>query len=463
MKFNLKQTWVKNAAIILIAVLMGLFFIQLFAEVSFNYYSFSFNLRTRLAPEGRTVVAIPPVGQLIIKSHQTPWQLIITLSEIDPAKLEQQLNSIPPKEQWLPTFQREAGRAVLTLFLLSALYGLIGSAAALLALRVHPSEKRFLYGLLASFLSVALLIGGTVLTFQKDALKRPSFQGVLSAAPWAMNLINMGLNNIEAIGNNLKKVSQDLPRLYRQADQIRNMAALESDVTILHVSDIHNNPAAYDFIAELVNNFGVRFIIDTGDLTDYGTAVEAEIIPRIAKLGVPYVFVPGNHESPLILERLKRLRSVWVLSSGVYRIYGFSIAGRADPAAYSYNSDVAPEPAMQAAAEKLAAQVLSRSEPPEIVAVHQRDLAEELIGKVPVILHGHNHRYSLTREQGTVISNAGTTGAAGLRGLTKEGVPYSASILYWKKDDSGQLRLQAVDSIKINGLKGKLTIDRTTY
>ena len=45
----------------------------------------------------------------------------------------------------------------------------------------------------------------------------------------------------------------------------------ESVVRVLHVSDIHNNPVAFDFMEQIINNFNVDFVIDTGDITDYGT------------------------------------------------------------------------------------------------------------------------------------------------------------------------------------------------
>lgn len=98
-----------------------------------------------------------------------------------------------------------------------------------------------------------------------------------------------------------------------------------------------------------------------------------------------------------------------------------------------------------------------------MVAVHNLKLAKKLIGQVPLILHGHDHQYRLTAESKHVINDAGTTGAAGLRGLTEEGVPYSATILYWKQNPSGEMILKALDSIKINGAIGKLTIERHTF
>lgn len=461
-KFNIKN-WQKNLMILILVFITTLCSIQLFAKTSFKYNSFSFNLRTKIGANGGTNLVIPPVGQLFLKTHLTPWQLIVTLDEINFVKLEQELNSLPTKDQWLGVFQAGVTKAIIRLFSLMFLYGLLGTALLMLFFRILPSNKLFWYSLLTSFLIVAIMIGSTVLTYDSTAIERPQYQGVLASAPWAMNLISIGLDNIEIIGENLKKISQGLPMLYQQAGKIQNIGAFQTYLAVLHVSDIHNNLATFDFISELVTNFKINLIIDTGDLTDYGTPIEAEIIDKIAELQVPYVFVPGNHDSPLIIERLQKLKNVKVITDGTLKISGLLIAGKADPAAKDNSAEVPTTEELEQARDEFCEKVTALSEPPNIVAVHNRILAEPLIGKVPLLLHGHTHKYAYSITDGTVVNNAGTTGAAGLRGLTPKGVPYSAAIFYWNKDEQDQLYLQAVDSIKINGVEGKLTVERHTF
>lgn len=461
-KFFLDHPRFRTCVIFFLIALFTLSFVQLFARTNFKYDSFSFEMRTAFAFPGGASIAIPPVGELFFHSHLTPWRLIITLDEIDFVKLRQQLNNLPPKQQWLTFFQKEVFKALLTLFTLVVLFGLAGGLAALLILRVSPRAPLFLYGLGASLVLVLLLIGGTALTYDETAIERPQYQGVLASAPWAMNLITMGIDNIEIIGDNLKKISQGLPLLYKQAGQIKAMGEFQSDLAALHVSDIHNNPAALDFIQELVTNFKVDLIIDTGDLTDYGTPLEAKLTQKIAGIKTPYLFIPGNHDSPLIIQRLRQLKQVKILENGIIKIAGLTILGAADPAAGSYNSDTADPAAMEKARASLVATYTALKTKPDLIAVHNLKLAQPLIGKAPLIIHGHDHRYRLSKVAGTIINDAGTTGSAGIRGLTPKGTPYGAAILYWKKEPAG-LRLQAIDSIKINGMEGRLVIERHTF
>jgi predicted phosphodiesterase len=456
---------IRLRTILAILLMLGaaLGFIQLFSRTSFNYDSFSFDLKVNLATDNGTSLAIPPVGRLFFKTHRIPWQIVITLNEIDFKRLENQLSAMPPHGQWLNLLQKKLKRAFLILFSIVILTGLGGASLVLLFLHVYPNQPRFWQGLGLTFLMTAGLIGGTLLTYDQTAIERPQYQGVLASAPWAMNLISMGLEHVEVIGNNLKNISQSLSMLYVQAGQTGSLSNLDSDLSILHVSDIHNNPAAFDLIEKLIETFKVQLVIDTGDLTDYGTVLESEIVNRIATLSRPYYFVPGNHDSPLIINRLQQLDNVRVLLDTTVNFKGLTIFGLADPASSGYNPDGALPEQLDRSRDELTQKITTTSLPPDLIAVHNRYLAQNVLGGVPVILHGHDHRYGITVQKKTVIVDGGTTGAAGLRGLTLKGVPYSASILYWKKDNQGKLRLHAIDSLKINGVEGKFTLERHTY
>lgn len=462
----MKEFWSRlqksNIRIYIVVILVTLLFIQTFAQISFQYESLNFQLTAQFAPSGGTVVAIPPVGRLFLKTHQTPWQLVITLDEIDFMKLEEQLKTLPPKDLWPQILQREIVKTLLNFLGLVMICGILGTLTTLLVLRVNPRSHLFWKAILVSLSVFAIILATTVLTYDEDAVHQPRYQGVLASAPWVMNLISMGLDNIETISDNLRKITQELPTLYKQAGAMKSLSELQTDLAVLHVSDIHNNPAAFEFINQLAVNFKINFILDTGDLTDYGTPLEANITKHFSQIKVPYIFVPGNHDSPFLINQLKMLRHVKIIHSGSIEIYGLLIAGIADPASLSQSSDLAPISLQDEFKQKLASSIAKLDRTPDLIAVHNRKTAEDFIGKVPLILHGHDHQYGISNEQQTVIDDAGTTGAAGIRGLTEKGVPYSATIIYWKKDPEGKLKLYAADSIQIDGTQGLFTITRHT-
>ena len=71
----------------------------------------------------------------------------------------------------------------------------------------------------------------------------------------------------------------------------------------------------------IVQDEGITAIIDCGDLLNFGSVTEAEaagIFYAIGKLGVPYIFVRGNHDasSPTdqsLLQRMAKIPNVILL------------------------------------------------------------------------------------------------------------------------------------------------------
>ena len=91
-------------------------------------------------------------------------------------------------------------------------------------------------------------------------------------------------------------------------------------MAFLHVSDLHLNPSGFDLVRQVVDQFHVDAVLDTGDITDWGSQPENGLITSVGSLGVPYVYIRGNHDSATtaalvaaqrnatVLERLRRHR-----------------------------------------------------------------------------------------------------------------------------------------------------------
>ena len=62
--------------------------------------------------------------------------------------------------------------------------------------------------------------------------------------------------------------------------------------------------------------FQVQAIIDAGDISDHGLAAENQALEPIRTLGVPYVWVRGNHDSLLTQEFIAGLPNGYVLDKG---------------------------------------------------------------------------------------------------------------------------------------------------
>ncbi|CAN5277883.1 hypothetical protein BH20ACT5_BH20ACT5_08910 [soil metagenome] len=100
---------------------------------------------------------------------------------------------------------------------------------------------------------------------------------------------------------------------------------------MLHVSDIHLSPTAFGLIDSVAFQFDVEAIIDTGDITDFGSVPESNFIDSIGDLGVPYLFIRGNHDSVLTQQAVAGQPNAVVLDNSATRVAGLDIVGIGDP------------------------------------------------------------------------------------------------------------------------------------
>lgn len=476
---------------------VALLFIHAFAKLTFPVDGFSFEAAARLSWPARTRLFVPPLGEIRAATHAGPLSFHITLWSVDLEAVRRLLSHVSEPETApggatqgdgqrggeadifdLAGLLSERVRAAAQwLALRAAALGIAGgSIGAVGVLGFRPARRWLLGGAVGLGASAALLLPAYV-TYDTAPFARAEYRGIIETAPWMLEAARDGLGRIDVLGRRLGAIAANLYALFDGIDHLGDLGLPPADLVVLHVSDIHNNPAAFDFIESIARRFSADFIVDTGDLTDWATPLEADLLRRIGRLELPYVVVPGNHESPLIVDRLRATPHVQVLEDELVTIMGLRLYGFADPA--SYRSSPQPPSAKEAAAEaaRITDAVASLGEPVHLIAVHNHRIAAELPdGLAQGILFGHNHRFALDLTGETVRINAGTTGAAGIRGLqAHEPVPYSLAILYFSRlprladgeepnplpRDDDELRLAVVDTIQVFTLPARsLTLQR---
>lgn len=450
---------------VLLAVIGAVIMLNLLGTVSLLIKPLTIDLAVDVTYPGSTVLRIPPIGSIrAITHHYVPVQLTLTLTNIDLDSLRQIAfaDDVDTTVALTGFFRQYLTKAVVQVLLqLSGICGLGG------LIGIYVGGRRRWYELLGGFLLgcvfALVVFTGTYYSYDINAFAKPTYQGIIQAAPWMINLIQEGLVKVDELGEQIQKLAANLYAVFNQIENLKDIGVLAADLLVLHVSDIHNHPVAFDFIDQVVSNFPIDFIIDTGDLTDWGTPLEAEIVKRIEQLGLTYVFISGNHDAPDVLTKLEQTDNVVILSSEPQWIHGISIAGWADPSAENYS----PQNASLAELSQIAAEInqfyWQHPQPPLIFAVHNYRIAAQLEpGLFPVVLCGHNHVQSVQQVGDTVYINAGTTGAAGIRGLqTTETSPFSLAILYFAQNpDTAEYHLIAVDSIQVEGLRSSFSLDR---
>nr|WP_277349602.1 metallophosphoesterase [Planosporangium thailandense] len=320
-------------------------------------------------------------------------------------------------------------------------------------------------------LSLAILAGTAVVsvaTFRPAAIEEPRYEGLLVNAPAVVGDARQIAGRYSAYRAELQRLVGNVGKLY---DTISTLPVYEPDnstIRVLHISDMHLNPAAWSVVRTVAQQFNVNLIIDTGDMTDWGSEPEASYVSSIASLKVPYVFVRGNHDSMNTQAAVARQPNAKVLDGGAVTIDGLTITGIGDPQFTPDKSS--PNNAPGAAQDKgvqqeinagqlLANSILEMQHAPDIALVHDPTAAMPLAGRVPLVLSGHLHQREVRRLANpggtapgtarTLLMVEGSTGGAGLRGLEgKEPLPLALSVLYF---DAKKHTLQAYDDISVGG------------
>ncbi|HEV2471755.1 MAG TPA: metallophosphoesterase, partial [Chthonomonadales bacterium] len=427
-----------------------------------EYQWHGLGVEVRLAPSlrGETRIELTPLGQVSAHTHTAPIALVVSLVEIRLDQIQALVRSMPKRHDIARDFRRSA-KADLTNFIWRQIaLAVLGALLSPLVLRCRRA-RLYLCASLVGGGAVGLLLAAAITTFSGRAFEAPVYSGALKQAPWVVRFGKDAFTKIEALSQKLKTVAENLNVLYGRISSPAG-ALLSEDakntVHVLHVSDIHNNYAAIAFIKEVAADFHVAFIVDTGDLTDFGSPPETAIVREIGRIGYPYVSVLGNHDSRAVAAALSKLPNATLLNHKMVTIDGFRILGVPNPAsarAGPGSVDTTPEE-IEAGGRTLLSDLEAQPPAPDIVAVHDPQEGRAVWGIAPLVLCGHLHRAyvevdsptgaqpetgsetpdnpALANPAGTtVVCNAGTTGAAGLRYFEKErGVPFSCAVLTFR-------------------------------
>jgi predicted phosphodiesterase len=449
----LAQPWMQLAAMVFFGGVAAVVLLGPVSETSGAVGPGSISMRARWASDGGTVVRLPPLGQLSASTHRIPVSIVSTVDRLDLEQLQDVLGRPNPggaleasvTDQLGPLLRRLAVRTLLG----SAVVGAI--AAAVLARR---RWRHVVAGGVGGVLAVAALLGGAWADFDLTAFDDPRFEGPLERAPAVIANARRHLDSFEQVSDRVDGISRQLADLYAAA--ARPLPDTGGEVRILHVSDIHSNPLGLEVAERLARNFDVAAVVDTGDLTSFGYPIEGQIGQLIAGLDVPYLLMPGNHDSDENRAQLAALPNVTVVHDEVVEIQGIRILGFADPTFTADNvlSRDEARAIKQQWTDAIGARV--RRTEPDVLAVHDPVLSARALGQVPVVIAGHVHERRLERREGTILLTVGSTGATGLGSYTVEtDLAYEAQLLRFVDG-----RLSTVDYVSLTGIGGNFVIDR---
>ncbi len=308
-----------------------------------------------------------------------------------------------------------------------------------------PRPRRVLAATGCWALACVLTFAGIGIGYRPERLDRFTTTGILGAVQRNADLLAGVETRAEQTTpylKNLLALSAALQDKYAPQALSRPVAA-----RVLLVSDIHGGNQ-YALMRTIVAQEHIDLVIDAGDLVNFGSVAEAEaagIFSGIRSLGVPYLFVRGNHDArdatdTALLTRLAKVRNVVLLqgdadSYTVQSVAGIRIAGFNDPRWFGDdNKDNAAKQKAPAARFEAAMADLPA---PDVVVSHEPG-AVSALSRAGVKVHGHLHADRL--EENTIGVGTFTGGGpfshflAGGQGEELTGQPSSFDVAAFGED-----------------------------
>ncbi|MFI0449210.1 metallophosphoesterase [Actinomadura sp. 6N118] len=410
------------------------------------------SLALRPSWTGGTTIQIPPLGALQLDTHWGPIALEASVTNLRPEEARKLIESNNEVDQLTNQVGAELRHGVVVM-LLRAL-ALTLAFAFLASLIVFRSLRKALASLAVNLTALVALTLLTWATFNPQALAEPRYTGLLANAPQVVGDARSIVERFSAYRAQLARLVGNVSRLYAATSTLPTYEPDPSTLRVLHVSDIHLNPAAWSVIRSVSVQFQVDLIIDSGDLTDHGSKPEDRFAADIAGLKVPYVFVRGNHDSKSTQNAVAAQKNAVVLDDKLQEVEGLRIYGVGDPRFTpdkSTRDDNVGADQLRALGTAQAQKLRATGTTPDIAVIHDPNQAEGFSGLTPLALSGHAHeRTTKLLPTGTRLFIQGSTGGAGLRGLEhEEPTPIELSVLYFSRATH---RLQGWDDLRLGGL-----------
>jgi len=432
-------------------VVGALIAVLLFGRISAPIGPFDATLAFRPSGGG-AAVAVPPLGALTVDVYDGPLRLDIALQRVDQDRARA-LATDPVRLAGVVSQVSDDLRGAVVLLV----WKTAGVAVAGAALTSWAVLRRRREPLIAAGLTTALLLGTAGLgaaTWRPEALSQPRYTGLLVNANSLIGSAEDIVARFDAYRASLEDLVANVGTLYATLSALPAPGGTDETVVLLHVSDLHLNPAGFDLVRQVADRFEVDAVLDTGDITDWGSQPENQLISSVGSLGVPYVYIRGNHDSAATAALIAAQPNGVVLAGTATTVAGLGIVGVADPRFTpdkTTGDDDSGDEVLVQTGVTLAEVAEDQPRRPAIALVHDPKQAPPLDGVVPLILAGHTHDRSVSElEDGSRLMVEGSTGGAGLRGLEGEyPEPLTCTVLYLDPE-TGELR--AYDEITLGGL-----------
>ena len=295
------------------------------------------------------------------------------------------------------------------------------------------------------------VFGAAAATLRPDGLARPQLTGYLTQADTLLRATGTSLEDYQDHSRRLSSWLNQLAETQRQFTQFSSRPADDGLLRFLVISDVHSRPCTYDRVRTIAQVFGVAFVVNSGDETEWGSDLESTLLTggqcaarsRASYLTdadgqpIPVYQVKGNHDSPATMAMLDAEPNVTVLDHSGAQVSA-TVAGQEVTVSLYGIGDVRFTPDDGLAGTKegsssplggrgfSAARDVAQADA-DVVITHDPKALLEMDEAYPtcfsgasLLIAGHTHKEDTSKRiQDVPLLVNGTTGGGGLR--TAEG------------------------------------------
>jgi hypothetical protein len=253
---------------VLVALVGAVVAVLLFGRISAPIGPFDATLAFRPAGGGAQV-AVPPLGALTVDVYDGPLRLDIQLQRVDQERARALATDPVRLAGVVDDVSEDLRGAVVRLAWTTGGVALGGAALTSLVVLRRRREPLIAVGVTAVLLVGTAGLGAA--TWRPEAMSQPTYTGLLVNAN---NLIGSAEDiaaRFDAYRASLEDLVRNVGTLYSALSTLPAPGGTDETVALLHVSDLHLNPAGFDLVGQVVDQFQVDGVLDTGDITEWGS------------------------------------------------------------------------------------------------------------------------------------------------------------------------------------------------
>ncbi|HEY0698886.1 MAG TPA: metallophosphoesterase, partial [Micromonospora sp.] len=307
---------------IVIGVLLG-------AQVRTDVGPFQAEMAITPSVDGGTSVSIPPLGALHLDSHDGPAHLSVRLGSLDQGRTEALIDNPAAISRASQSAVQDVTHGITRLALRTMSVAVL--AALLLAALVFRDARRTAWAGVLALVITGGSLGLAAGTLRPGSIEEPRYEGLLVNAPAVVGDARRIANDYSKYADQLQRMVGNVSRIYTTVSALPVYEPAQGTTRVLHVSDLHLNPTAWQLVRTVVEQFDIDVVVDTGDITDWGSEPEASFVGSISLLKVPYVYIRGNHDSAATARLISEQPNAVVLNGEAATVAGVSIVGVPDP------------------------------------------------------------------------------------------------------------------------------------